>query len=244
MKEYVLITGAHSDIGKAVVHNLSKNNNLILHGRDSDQLEKLCFSTLNSNKHLIYNFDFDEIDNLSDSFINFLERNNAVVKSVIHIAGVFDVIPVKMVHHKMMQKSFNVNLYSLVDIVQVLLSKKYSPYLTNIIAVSTVSLHTLYGRGHLAYLSSKSALEAYMRGLAGELAPKMRVNVIAAGRINTSSLSIMPEETIVKLKKQHPLGFGEPDDISNMVDYLLSENGKWITGQVFIIDGGNSCRLI
>ena len=70
-----------------------------------------------------------------------------------------------------------------------------------------------------------------------ELAPKVRVNSIVSGGI---SYAESEDEYFVKMKQAHPLGFGKPDDIANMVEYLLSDKSSWITGQSIVVDGGYS----
>ena len=52
----------------------------------------------------------------------------------------------------------------------------------------------------------------------------------------------LEEENIKNIQKMHPLGFGEPDDIASIIEFLLSDKSKWITGQNFKIDGGYSSQ--
>ncbi len=243
MDKYILITGACSEIGKAVCHNLAKTHNLILHGRDISQLESLQQSLERVNYHLIFRYNFSDINGLEQSILTFLKENNVVIQALVHIAGVFDAMPVRCAEHNSLMHSFNVNFFSAVDIIHCLLNH-YRKDLENVVVVSTVSLHTLFGRGNIAYLSSKAALEAFVKVAASELSPNIRVNAVAPGRLQTESLSLLPNETVDKLVQQHPLGLGRPEDISNIITYLIEDTGSWITGQVFIIDGGNSCRKI
>jgi NAD(P)-dependent dehydrogenase (short-subunit alcohol dehydrogenase family) len=46
------------------------------------------------------------------------------------------------------------------------------------------------------------------------------------------------EAARARVEAQHPLGFGEPEDVANAVAFLLSGAGRWITGTVLVVDGG------
>jgi pteridine reductase len=91
---------------------------------------------------------------------------------------------------------------------------------------------------HLAYCASKAGLSAITRGLAGALAPKIRVNGVAPG------IAVFPEEydseTRERLIQRVPLKrSGSPAEIASLVRYL-AESGQYITGQIIAIDGGRS----
>ncbi|MBP9790174.1 MAG: SDR family oxidoreductase, partial [Bacteroidia bacterium] len=79
------------------------------------------------------------------------------------------------------------------------------------------------------------------RSLAAEFAPKIRVNCIAPSLTDTPLANRLIENEI-KLKSaedRHPLKkIGNPDDFASMVHWLISENAKFMTGQVITIDGG------
>jgi NAD(P)-dependent dehydrogenase (short-subunit alcohol dehydrogenase family) len=51
------------------------------------------------------------------------------------------------------------------------------------------------------------------------------------------------EDVVNKMKETYPLGIGETNDIYQIVDFLLSENSKWITGQQITVDGGRSINI-
>ena len=74
--------------------------------------------------------------------------------------------------------------------------------------------------------------------LAVELAPKVRVNAVLPGIIETQ----MTQEyfTNTDFVAYYPLGFGRPEDVADMVEFLISDRARWITGQEFVVDGGRS----
>lgn len=91
-----------------------------------------------------------------------------------------------------------------------------------------------------SYAAAKGALKALTHAMSISLGPKIRVNSVAPGWINTKD----EEESIIDLK-QHPAGrIGRVDDISNMVLFLCSDKCSFITGEEITIDGGMSKLMI
>ena len=95
------------------------------------------------------------------------------------------------------------------------------------------------------YSAIKSSINSLCRSMAIELSPReIRVNSILAGAIETNMNkeidSILSTEYIDKYRNKHLLGFGQPNDIANMVCFLLSPASSWITGSSIIVDGGYS----
>src|SRR5574344_1437164 len=74
LKEYVLVTGASSGMGREIALSLSKNYNVILNGRDKGRLDE-SYSKCSSGKHLIWNYDLSQIDGLEESLHGLLNYN-------------------------------------------------------------------------------------------------------------------------------------------------------------------------
>jgi len=89
-----------------------------------------------------------------------------------------------------------------------------------------------------AYNVSKAGLIYMTKQLAMELAPEIRVNGIAPAVVKTklSEMLWADEETSSNLHALKRLG--EPEDISNLIYFLSSDEASWITGEVVTIDGG------
>ena len=89
------------------------------------------------------------------------------------------------------------------------------------------------------YNATKAALMQLTRQLAVELAPRVRVNAVAPGVVRTKLAEALwksAEDRIAEITLAGRLG--EPDDISEVVAFLVSDPARWITGQVIVADGG------
>lgn len=96
--------------------------------------------------------------------------------------------------------------------------------------------------GNLPYGASKGALDRIVISAARELGPMViSANVLNPGPIDTGW---MDDETREGLLVHHPLGrLGEPRDIGDVVAFLVSPAGRWVSGQLLQTDGGFSARF-
>jgi enoyl-[acyl-carrier protein] reductase III len=90
--------------------------------------------------------------------------------------------------------------------------------------------------------TSKAALEALVRYLAVELAPRIRVNAVSAGVVETGALDHFPNrQEMLALGARNPAGrLVEPDDVAAAVAFLCSPEAVMIRGQTLVVDGGYS----
>ncbi len=95
-------------------------------------------------------------------------------------------------------------------------------------------------KGQANYAASKAGLIGLTKSVAKELASRnILANVVAPGYVETDMTAAIPEEARKMLFSQIPLErLGTPADIANMVAFLASDLSSYITGQVFVVDGG------
>jgi NAD(P)-dependent dehydrogenase (short-subunit alcohol dehydrogenase family) len=95
--------------------------------------------------------------------------------------------------------------------------------------------------GMAAYNASKAALNQLTRSLALEWAPRVRVNAVMPGVIDTPihvTRGLSPEK-VEAMGDIHPMGrVGQPRDVAAMIVFLLSDASSWVTGTVIPVDGG------
>lgn len=119
------------------------------------------------------------------------------------------------------------------------LFKDYFPKGSSIINISS-SRDRMSQPQTESYTAAKGGVAALTHALAISLAPKIRVNSISPGWIDTTGCDVSVEDKI-----QQPVDrIGNPDDIASMVLFLCSEEAGFITGENIVIDGGMTRQMI
>ena len=143
-----------------------------------------------------------------------------------------------------------------INVTGTFLSSKYAlPLLRKSSGASVINFGSYDGYiadpGLAAYCASKGAVHALTRAMACDHGPEgIRVNAICPGYVNTPMLqSFFGDSGDIESLKQavrdvHPLRtYGEPDDIANLVNWLASDEARYASGQLWIIDGGLSAQV-
>ena len=242
---HTLVTGASSGLGRSAAVRLSRERNLILHGRNRERLEETLRMCLHPERHVVWEFDLKHPGELAGSLTPLLAASGRAGESFVHCAGMVTALPMRSVDYSVAQEIMNVKFFSAAEIVHVLLKRKVNGQrLTDILFIS--SIWSRFGaRAHSAYCASKAALDGLMRALALELAPGIRVNSILPGAIRTSMAAEAFADPIIvdKLNRDYPLGLGKPDDIADAIEFVLSQKARWLTGQEIVIDGGRTVNM-
>lgn len=242
---YVLITGSSSGIGKEIAIQLSKNYNIVLNGRNINRLNEVKNLCYRKNKQIIWQQDLNEVKEIEGLLIDFIKTNEIEIDKYVHCAGYMKMAPLKFSSLNILSKSFNTNVISASLICKVLTNRKANNgALLDVVFISS-NISNMGAKGMSAYGASKGAIDTLMRCLAIELAPKTRVNSILPGAVLTEMTHHIFENDEVRSRMEatYPLGIGEPNDIFQVVDFLLSDKSKWITGQQIIVDGGRSINI-
>lgn len=94
--------------------------------------------------------------------------------------------------------------------------------------------------GQLSYAAAKGGMESMCRVVAVELGRfGVTCNVVSPGAIESRMVKGTPTAAVDRLLKNTPLReFGKPTDVAGLVGFLLSEDGRYITGQTIQVDGG------
>jgi len=144
-------------------------------------------------------------------------------------------------------EDFELNLLGAVRVLQHCL-RSFDRAGASVLLFSTVAVRTGFAL-HASIAAAKGAVEALVRSLAAEYAPKrIRFNALAPSLTDTplASALLSTEERRSRAGQRNPLGrVGVPADLAAAGAFLLSDDSAWITGQVLAVDGGDSClRLL
>ena len=108
----------------------------------------------------------------------------------------------------------------------------------SVICVSSIAGHR--GHGRTAYAAAKAGIEGFVRTVAVQLGPQgLRINAIAPGTVWTPMVEDLGPEARERRRKASPLGTeGTGWDVGWGAVYLASDESRWVTGQVLVIDAG------
>jgi NAD(P)-dependent dehydrogenase (short-subunit alcohol dehydrogenase family) len=241
-QEFTLITGATSDIGFQICSSLEKSGHrLLMTDRDSSILNDTLAMLDYPDRHVVFPMDLSDFDMSRQALGSFFQEKSIRVSSAVFAAGIFSIKPLRMIDYSYLKKSFDVSLFSIIGITQILSSRKInSNALASIVLISSISAKN-GTKGYSVYGAFKAAMLGLTKSLAVELAPNTRINSILPGGVRTRTTSFIFENE-EKPNPRYLLGEGRPSDIASLVRFLLSDESRWITGQEFIVDGGFSAQ--
>lgn len=229
----ILVTGASSGIGRATAKLLDRAGyQLVLVARRQELLDNLQKELINSS--LVYPFDLQELEKIEEIF-RVCQENGIKLDGLVHCAGVGVTIPVKSNSIEQMTSIMQTNYFSFIELGKYFSMRMYSNKNSAIVAVSSISSLVCYP-GSAAYAASKSAINAAVRVMSKEfMRRKIRVNAILPAYVDSP---MGPSKDDTSYIAQQPLGIIEPEYIAYMVEYLLSEKAKYMTGTLIPISGG------
>ncbi len=241
-----VISGAGSGIGKAVAIRCSElGAKLLLIDKDVSGLritEQLCVD----GNTMAMALDLTEYEGIERAVSNACETLGGFA-GFCHCAGIEYTLPIKSMTARHYEKLFAVNAIAGFELARILSKKKYLAG-DRASFVFIASIMGIVGRpGLTGYSASKGAVISAVRSMALELAAKnIRVNAISPGTVMTDMIRNMldnlePEQREKRLG-DFPLGIGQPEDVADLVAFLLSSRSRWITGTNITLDGGYTAR--
>jgi len=144
---------------------------------------------------------------------------------------------------KAFEAAFHFNVTSALSMTQLAV-----PHMLAVGGGAVVNISSAAGRlvmpGFIAYGTAKAALAYMSKSLAAEFAPKVRVNAIAVGAVETSALApFLTDELRAAMSAKTPMArIGTVEDIAAAALYLCSPASAWVTGKVFEVDGGTEAH--
>ena len=181
-------------------------------------------------------------------YLNVLDENNPLdflpdtLDGLVYCPGSINLRPFERIKPADFVADFNLQVLGAIKIIQAAMPRLKKAENASIVLFSTVAVQSGFPF-HTLVSASKGAIEGLTRALAAEFAPKIRVNCIAPSLTDTPLASSMlnTDQKREANALRHPLKkTGTPENIADMAEFLLSEKGSWISGQIFHVDGGMS----
>lgn len=236
----ILIVGATSGLGRAfVTHSAGQDSHLYITGRNCavlDELKKEYPGKIHLNKGCDIRSKEER-----DNYISSIETQ---LNGVVFFSGITEYAPLKFQSEKSIFDLIDTNFTSNILFLQELSKRKKIAPSSSVVFLSSVSAQRGGSPGISIYAATKGAVESVVRVLSLEFAKsRVRINAIAPGLVMTPMMtqqtSLTPEQ-LKEQEKKYPLGYGKPEDISNLIQFLISDASQWITGTTITIDGGYS----
>lgn len=218
-----LIVGSSSAVGKEIISQLTEEGH-----------ELVTTSRAESQQSATLHFDAQS----SDTF----DLEGEALNGVVYLPGTINLKPFNRMSEEDFINDLQVNFLGAVKIIGQVLPQLKKASHGSIVLFSSVAV----AKGlpfHTSIAAAKGALEGFGRSLAAELAPQIRVNIIAPSLTDTplAAKLLSSDQRRSSAKDRHPMKrVGTAKDLASAATFLLSEQSSWITGQVMGVDGGFS----
>lgn len=234
-----LVDGAGSGMGKETAIRLSQlGAKVAIVDMDEDSI-KNTLSSMSGTGHCCRTADLSKIEDIAE-LVSGIVAEIGPLKGFVHCVGVRCRRPLKILTTDVLQNVFTINLFSFIELLRQVTRKGNFEEGLSVVGISSISSIT-GGAGITAYSSSKAAMDGAVRSLASELASKgIRINTVMPGQINTPAYAKMIESSggVDKVMDRQYLGLGEAQDVVNMIEFMLSDKSRMITGASIPLDGG------
>ena len=242
MDRNVIVTGANRGIGKAVVEAFVENgDNVWACCRNIDEKIESWSKRLSSEKRWVKPIEFDLTD--EEQIKNGMKKimsDHARIDILVNCAGIGHLGLFQMTSFEDIRNIYEVNLFSLMRMCQLVIRPMSKQKAGQIINISSTAANEVYV-GNSIYGASKSAVVAFTKSLAAELAPMgIRVNTVAPGLTDTDMSSIFEGKNPDLPLERSALGRKlTTKEVADVVVGLTTDKMAMINGQMICVNGGS-----
>ena len=234
-----VITGAGSGIGRETAKVLSEQGaKVVMLDLNQEGLDETK-SLLEGEGHIMRAVDLTDFEALPE-LVKGIIAEIGTVDGLVHCAGISSRKPLNVLRPDGFSKVMDVNFYSFEELTRLFTKRGNMNDGGSIVVMSSISSIRGY-KAKTEYCVSKAAVDAFVRCMALELAPKLiRINSVMAAEVLTP-LALKARETNAMVGAtdfESPLGPSDPYEVANTIAFLLSDATKTITGTSILIDGG------
>lgn len=234
MSDHILVVGASSGIGRAVAERWRRNSTVTAVARRADRLATLSDQGIN-----VLPCDVTNFEALESAVTQAVERFGKL-NALVYCAGLQMIKPLRSLKADDLNSVLSVNLLAPLWLAKCFASQRVSMPDAVFCVVSSVAAQRPEP-GIVAYSVAKAGLDALIKGMAKELGPRRAVGV-APGWLDTEMTQgykhIYNEEFQAALAKRSPAGVATVDSVVDVIEFLLSNKARHVTGEVITIDGG------
>jgi len=235
----VIVTGSSRGIGRGIAERLGKDGaSVVVNYSGNEQEANEVVTEINSlgGKGVALQANMGKVDDIRRLFTETISHFGQL-DILVNNAGIGIVAPVAEVTEEDYNKVFNVNvrgvLFALQEAARCI---NDGGRIVNI--SSTTALYP--GPGMAIYAASKAAIKLFTQVLAQEIgARQVTVNTVMPGPTIPGMFGNMPPEVQQQAAASSPFNrVGTPQDVADVVAFLVSEEARWLTGQDFCVNGG------
>ena len=240
----VVVTGGSRGIGLAISQRLAAAgyNVIAVARRESDALREAASEIVKQGAGGLHfrAFDLSEIDAIP-AFVKALRDQFGAIYGLVNNAGIGTEGLLATMHNTEIEALLRLNILSPIILTKYVVRQMMADGAGRIVNMSSIIATTGYN-GLSVYGATKAAATGFTRSLAREVGKLgITVNAIAPGFVDTELTQSLSEDQRKRIAGRSALRrLPETDDVARMVEYLLGEGGRNITGSVLTIDAGNT----
>ncbi len=230
-----LVTGGAKGIGMSIASSLKQSKSTVFVWDIDEESGGETAREIDCRFMKVDVSDYEEVDGKMKEIVGEFGKVDILVNN----AGITRDNLLLRMSEKDFDSVIDINLKSIYNTTRVVLPSMIKNRWGRIVNLSSV-IGVIGNKGQANYAASKAGVIGFTKSIAREVATRgITVNAIAPGFIDTEMTKRLPESVRETYLKAIPVGrFGTPEDVANLILFLVSESASYITGQVINIDGG------